>query len=154
MNENPELDTLIPFSRQLRTNHLILRGEYEKISLAIYGKLISAEEASLIVSRQFEVSQPMRREDNISPLLSEEEEEMLAKAAESLSKIEEAPSESMADIKLAKEVNSVEGGFAEKLGVLAEALFTSMNSSPSPSAYTAQLKDFTSTIEAVISPHS
>ncbi len=84
VNENPEMDTLIPFSKQLKTDHVILRGEYEKISVAMYGKLLPPEEVSLILSKQFDMPQQaafiLKRKDEISPALSESDEKILENA--------------------------------------------------------------------------
>jgi len=144
VNENPELDTLIPFSKLLRTNHLILRGEYEKIFLAIYGKLLSHEDTSLLVSRQFEVSQPMRREDNITPLLSKEEEEILEQAEASLAEPEPASLESMIDI---KGISLSDTTFTAKLQIKSTAFTSSTNKNPL--GHCTQLRDFIGTIEIV-----
>lgn len=151
VNENPEMDTLIPISKQLRTNHLILRGEYEKISLAIYGKLVSPEETSLMLNRQFEISQPMKREDNISPLLSNEEEEMLIQAEKSFADLEITTFESMTDLKLVNEITSLETGLLDKLNTQAEALVTSLSKDPDPSMHCIELREFIENIETVYS---
>jgi len=101
VNENPELDSIIPFTRKLKTDHLILRGEYEKISIAIYGKLLSPEEISSILSKQFDMPQqaifPLSKKEEISSKLPPEDEKILEEAIKCL-KIKHEP-EKMIDVK-------------------------------------------------------
>ena len=152
VNENPEMDTLIPFSRPLQTSHLIFRGEYEKITLAIYGKLVPPEEMGSILNKQFDIIQPMNKEDNISPLLSLEEEQILLEAMNSIEDTSSAL-DVMTDIEFIKfemisEANISE--FITKIISKGKVLIETINKKPNPTVYCKELNEYVSSIRNVI----
>ncbi len=63
---------------------MIFRGEFDKLTIAIYGQLLAAEEVSMMLNKQFDMPQqqelPVKKEDDATPMLSPEEEAMLADA--------------------------------------------------------------------------
>jgi hypothetical protein len=96
------------------------------------------------MSRQFEVSQPMKREEDITPLLSKEEEEILEQAEKSLTEAEPISFEPMTDIKA---IPSIDTTFKDKLISQGEDFICIP--SLDPIRYGTRLKDLIGTIETV-----
>ena len=81
VNDSPDSDTLIPFSSVLLTNHLIIRGEYEKITVAIYGHILSPEESNTLLKKETDIKSILKdiAKENPTPLLTDEEEKLISK---------------------------------------------------------------------------
>lgn len=161
INENPELDTIIPFTKRLRTDHIIIRGEYERLTIAIYGKLLNPEEANLLIKKQFDMSQQPEyqtlKKDEVSPLLTMEEEQVLGNAyanlkstnsllkdSENAMTIEEEPK--------TQEIVEIKENLKEKIEAQARNILDVYNcliSSPPPSNFCVALQELVENVEKV-----
>ena len=47
--DNGETDCIFPFRKEFVTNHIVIRGKFEKITMCIYGKVYDENDKSLII---------------------------------------------------------------------------------------------------------
>ena len=54
VNETNDRDTLFPITRQLLSDHIVFRGEFEKLTLVVFGAILAPEEEKLIAMHNAE----------------------------------------------------------------------------------------------------